>query len=42
MKRRRKQTASEEKAAILGKHLLERVPVSDVGDENRLPPTVSR
>ena len=40
MKRQRKQYTSEEKVAILRKHLLERVPVSDVCDENRLQPTV--
>ena len=40
MKRQRKQYTSEEKVAILRKHLLEREPVSDVCDEYGLQPTV--
>ena len=39
MKKRRQYTG-EEKMAILRKHLLEGVPVSDVCDEYRLQPTV--
>ena len=40
MKRQRKQYTSEEKVAILRKHLLEREPVSDVCDEYGRQPTV--
>jgi len=40
MKRKRKQYTPEEKMAILRKHLLEKVPVSDVCDEHGLQPTV--
>ncbi len=37
---KRKQYVGEEKIAILRKHLLEGVPVSDVCDEHGLQPTV--
>jgi len=40
MKRKRKQYTPEEKMAILRKHLLEKVPVSDVCDEHGVQPTV--
>lgn len=40
MKQRRKHYSSEEKVAILRRHLLEHVPVSDVCDELGLAPTV--
>lgn len=40
MKRERKQYTGEEKVAILRKHLLEGVPVSEVCEEYRLRPTV--
>ena len=40
MKGQRKQYTSGEKVAILRKHLLEAVPVSDVCDEYGLQPTV--
>ena len=40
MKRRRKQYSPEEKVAILRKHLVEKVPVSDICDEHGLHPTV--
>ena len=40
MKRRRKQYSPEEKVAILRKHLVEKVPVSDVCEEYGLHPTV--
>jgi transposase-like protein len=38
--KKRKQYTGEEKIAILRKHLLEGVPVSDVCDEHGLQPTV--
>ena len=40
MARKRKQYTGEEKLAILRKHLLEGVAVSDVCDEHGLQPTV--
>ena len=40
MKRKRRQHTGEEKVAILRKHLLEGVPVSDVCEEHGLRPTV--
>ena len=40
MKRRRKQYSPEEKVAILRKHLVEKVPVSDVCEEYGLHPTI--
>ncbi len=40
MKRKRKQYTPEEKVAILRKHLLEKVPVSEICDEQGLQPTV--
>ena len=40
MARKRKQYTGEEKLAILRKHLLEGVAVSDICDENGLQPTV--
>ena len=40
VKGQRKHYTSEEKVAILRKHLLEREPVSDVCDEYGLQPTV--
>ena len=40
VKRERKQYTGEEKVAILRKHLLEGVPVSDVCEDHGLRPTV--
>jgi transposase-like protein len=40
MARKRKQYSGEEKLAILRKHLLEGVAVSDICDEHNLQPTV--
>lgn len=40
MKRRRKNRSGEEKVAILKRHLVDRVPVSDLCDEYDLNPTV--
>lgn len=40
MTKRRKNCTPEEKVAILKRHLVERVPVSDPCDELRLNPTV--
>jgi len=40
MARKRKQYTGKEKLAILRKHLLEGVAVSDICDENGLQPTV--
>src|SRR6266567_3015932 len=40
MKKQRKHYASEEKVAILRKHLVEGVPISDLCDELGLQPTV--
>ena len=40
MARKRKQYTGEEKLAILRKHLLEGVAVSDICDEHELQPTV--
>jgi transposase len=40
MKRERKQYTAEEKVAILGRHFLEKVPVSDLCEELNLQPTV--
>ena len=37
MKRERKHYTSEEKVAILRRHLLDKVPVSDLCEENGLP-----
>ena len=40
MKKRRKHYTPEEKVAILRRHLLEGVPISDLCDELGLQPTV--
>jgi transposase len=40
MKKQRKHCTPEEKVAILRKHLLEGVPISDLCDERGLQPTV--
>ena len=40
MSRKRKNYPSEEKVSILKKHLLEKVPVSDLCDQHGLHPTV--
>ena len=40
MKKQRKQYAPEEKVAILGRHLLEKEPISKLCDEVGLQPTV--
>jgi transposase-like protein len=40
MKRERKQYTAEEKVAILRRHFLEKVPVSDLCEELNLQPTV--
>ena len=40
MKRKRKNYTSEEKVIILKRHLVDRVPVSDLCDEYTLHPTV--
>jgi transposase-like protein len=40
MKKKRKQYTPAEKVAILRKHLIEKVPVSDICDEYSLQPTV--
>lgn len=40
MTRRRKNYTTEEKVAILRRHLLDRVPASDVCEESNLQPTV--
>jgi len=40
MRKERKHYTAEEKVAILWRHLLDRVPVSDVCDELGLQPTV--
>ena len=40
MSRKRKHYTPEEKVSILKKHLLEKVPVSDLCDRNELHPTV--
>jgi transposase len=40
MKRSRKNYTAEEKVAILRRHLLDRVPVSDLCEELNLQPTV--
>jgi transposase-like protein len=40
MKRERKHYPAEEKVAILRRHLLDKVPVSDLCEENGLQPTV--
>ena len=40
MKRERKHYAAEEKVAILRRHLLDKVPVSDLCEELGLQPTV--
>lgn len=40
MSRRRKNYSAEEKVAILKRHLVEKVPVSDLCDEHGLHPTV--
>ncbi len=40
MKKRRKQYTCEEKIAILRKHLVEDMPVSDICDQHGLQPTV--
>jgi transposase len=40
MRKERKHYTAEEKAAILRRHLLDKVPVSDLCEENGLQPTV--
>jgi len=40
MKKRRKQYTPEEKVAIVRKHLIEQVPVSDICEDYQLQPTV--
>jgi transposase-like protein len=40
MRKTRTHYTAEEKAAILRRHLLDKVPVSDLGEENGLQPTV--
>ena len=40
MKKKRKQYRPEEKVAIVRKHLIEQVPVSDICEEYQLQPTV--
>jgi transposase len=40
MKKQRKQYTPEEKVAILRRHLVEGVPISDLCDEMGLQPTV--
>jgi transposase len=40
MKRKRKNYLSEEKVAILKRHLVDKIPVSDLCDEYSLHPTV--
>ena len=40
MRRKRKQYTAQEKVAILRKHLLEKIPVSELCDEYGLQPTV--
>ena len=40
MRRTRKQYTAQEKVAILRKHLLEKIPVSELCDEYGLQPTV--
>ena len=40
MKKKRKQYTPEEKVAIVRKHLIEQVPVSDICEEYQLQPTV--
>ena len=40
MTRKRKQDTAQEKVAMLRRHLVEKVPVSQLCDEARLQPTV--
>ena len=40
MRKKRKQYSAQEKVAILRKHLLDKIPVSDICDEYGLQPTV--
>ena len=40
MRKERKHYTAEEKVAILRRHLLDKVPVSDLCEENELQPTV--
>ena len=40
MRKKRKQYSAQEKVAIVRKHLLDKVPVSDICDEYGLQPTV--
>lgn len=40
MKRRRKNYTAEEKVSILKRHLVDKVPVSDLCDKHNLSPTV--
>jgi transposase len=40
MRKERKHYTAEEKVAILRRHLLDKVPVSDLCEENRLQPTI--
>jgi transposase-like protein len=39
-KRSRRQFSTEQKVAILGRHLVDKVPVSDLCDEYKLQPSV--
>ena len=40
MKRKRKNYKPEEKVAIIKRHLVDKIPVSDLCDEHKLHPTV--
>ncbi len=40
MKRKRKNYKPEEKVAIIKRHLIDRIPASDLCDEDKLQPTV--
>ena len=40
MTRTRRKFSAQEKVAILRRHLLEQVPVSDLCDEHRVPPSL--
>ncbi len=40
MKKQRKHYTPEQKVAILRRHLIDKVPVSDLCDEHQLQPTV--
>ena len=39
-KRKRRNHSNKDKATILRKHLVEKVPVSDLADEYKIPPSV--